>query len=350
MASTSRELVYNCLKFETPQRIPRDFWLLPWATNHYPKQVEMIKQRFPSDFVLPPDVYHQSTVRQGDPYVLGTYIDEWGCEFTNIQAGVHGEVRHPLLTDLAEWQKVRPPYETLPDNEQNARDQINQFCAATDKFVFWGSCPRPWERYQFIRGSVNAYMDIARQNENFNSLLRKVHEYYLKELEFWCNTDVDALTFMDDWGSQNRLLISPRMWREIFKPLYRDYCDLAHIHGKFIFMHSDGHILDIYPDLIEIGVDAINSQLFCMDMHQVAECAKGKITFWGEIDRQHVLPASPEKGREAVRQVAQHLYDPRGGIIAQLEFGPGGNPNTVMAVYEEWENMIEKQIITKGRL
>ena len=342
MASTPRENVHRCLRFESPERVPRDFWLLPWATIHYPHQVEAIKQRFPSDFVLPPDVYRQSPVRQGDPYEIGTYIDEWGCEFTNIQAGVHGEVIHPMVTDLANWRKVLPPEDTLPDDWQDAREQVNRFCAGTDHFVYWGQCPRPWERYQFIRGSVNAYMDIARRDENFKGLLHLIHEYFLQELDFWCSTDVDAVNFMDDWGSQKHLLISPRMWREIFKPLYRDYCEAAHAHGKFIFMHSDGYILDILPDLIEIGVDAINSQLFCMDMRRVAECARGRITFWGEMDRQHVLPDTPEKGREAVRQVARYLYDPRGGIIAQLEFGPSGNPETVMAVYDEWEKIIER--------
>ena len=339
MSATPRENVYRCLKFESPERIPRDFWLLPWATNHYPQQVESIKQRFPSDFILPPDVYRKSPVRKGDPYVLGTFIDEWGCEFTNIQAGVHGEVMHPLVTDLATWRQVQPPYDTLPEDWQTAREHVNRFCDETNQFVYWGQCPRPWERYQFIRGSVNAYKDVARQDENFFGLLRLIQNYYLKELEFWCDTDVDAVNFMDDWGSQKHLLISPTMWRKIFKPLYREYCEMAHAHGKFIFMHSDGYILDIYQDLIEIGVDAVNSQLFCMDLRQVADRARGKITFWGEIDRQHVLPDSPDKGREAVRQVAQYLYDPRGGVIAQLEFGPSGNPDTVMAVYDEWDKI-----------
>ena len=126
----------------------------------------------------------------------------------------------------------------------------------------------------------------------------------------------------------------------MFKPLYKEYCDLVHSYGKFIFMHSDGFIHDIYPDLIEVGVDALNSQLFCMDIEFLKETAKGKITFWGEIDRQHVLPSNnPQDGRDAVRKVAEHLYDPAGGIIAQLEFGLGANPDTVIAVFEEWEKI-----------
>jgi uroporphyrinogen decarboxylase len=73
-------------------------------------------------------------------------------------------------------------------------------------------------------------------------------------------------------------------------------------------------------------------------MEDLARRVKGKITFWGEIDRQHVLPAAdPQVGRDAVRKVAEHLYDPAGGIIAQFEFGPGANPATAVAVLEEWE-------------
>jgi hypothetical protein len=171
-------------------------------------------------------------------------------------------------------------------------------------------------------------------------VLRAVHEYYVRELEFWATTDVDALFFLDDWGSQERLLIRPALWREVFKPMYAEYAQIAHGAGKFLFMHSDGHILSILPDLIEAGVDAVNSQLFCMDLAEVAKVAKGRITFWGEIDRQHVLPSpDPEDGRRAVRQVAEHLYDPSGGIIAQIAFELSVNPPTAIAVYDEWSRI-----------
>ena len=72
-------------------------------------------------------------------------------------------------------------------------------------------------------------------------------------------------------------------------PLYRDYIEIAHGRARKIFMHSDGHTLAIYPDLLELGLDAINSQPFCMGVEHLAPYA-GRITFWGEIDRQHLLP------------------------------------------------------------
>jgi uroporphyrinogen-III decarboxylase len=173
-----------------------------------------------------------------------------------------------------------------------------------------------------------------------HELLHLIHTFYLKEVEIWVKADVDAIQFMDDWGAQNQLLIPPQIWRELFKPLYREYCQLAKAYNKFVFMHSDGHILEIYQDLIEIGVDAINSQLFCMDLAAIEQKAKGKITFWGEIDRQHVLPADdPEVGRAAVRELMSRLYDPAGGMIAQFEFGAGVNPKTALAICEEWEEL-----------
>jgi len=340
MASTPRELVYRCLEFQNPQRMPRDMWLLPWAEWHYPQEVADLRSRYPSDIVEMPNVYAPSSRTQGDQYRVGSYVDEWGCVFTSIQDGVIGEVRSPILPELKEWRTIRPPYELLPKGEaaKAAIDQVNRFCDQTDKFVLAAMCARPWERYQFLRGSENTYLDIMTPDSGVSDLLALIHSFYLQEMEFWLKTKVDGFRFMDDWGSQNQLLIPPRIWREIFRPMYKDYCDLAKAYGKKAFMHSDGHIQEIYPDLIEIGVDAINSQLFCMDLAYLEKHARGRITFWGEIDRQHVLPSpNPEKGREAVRLVASHLYDPNGGTIVQFELGAGANPAVALAIFEEWE-------------
>ncbi|MCX7934194.1 MAG: methyltransferase [Planctomycetota bacterium] len=339
MAQTSRELVRRALKFERPARVPRDLWALPWAEKRYAEDLARLRARYPADISGPPNVYRPAARRRGDPYAVGEYVDEWGCVFTNIHEGVIGEVKEPILADMDRWQEIKPPAEVLPEDWPQARAIVNRACAASDKFITSGCCPRPWERLQFLRGTVNAMMDVMDPDARVRGLLRRIHEYYLRECEFWVSTDIDALTFMDDWGGQRQILIPPAVWRDLFKPMYKDYCDLAHSRGKFAFMHSDGYIAEIYPDLIAIGVDALNSQLFCMDLAALARIAKGRITFWGEIDRQHVMTATPEKGRAAVREVARHLYDPRGGIIAHFEIGPGANPEVAFAIYEEWEKI-----------
>lgn len=147
---------------------------------------------------------------------------------------MHGEVHNPLLPDLLICKNVQPPYETLPEI---CRPATRSTASAPRPINLLSVAPaRARERYQFIRGSFNTYLDIAEVDVNFDSLLQRDPGLLLEELEFWCSTDVDAVNFMDDWGAQRKMLISPHMWREIFKPLYREYCEMAHAHGKFIFM------------------------------------------------------------------------------------------------------------------
>jgi uroporphyrinogen decarboxylase len=342
MSQTPREVVRRTLKFEHPDRIPRQMWGVPLSFDRYPEVVAEVRRRFPDDIGYPPNVYRKSARTKGEMYKAGTAVDEWGCVFDNIQTGVHGQVKHPIVDDLADWDTLRPPYEILPEDKAAARDIVNRGHDASDLFIVQGGCPRPWERYQFVRGTENALIDVITRPEEFKRLLKKIHDFHMAELEFWATTDVDGFTFMDDWGSQGQLLIPPPLWREFFKPLYKDYIDIAHAHGKQAFMHSDGYIQEVYPDLVELGLDALNSQLFCMDMPELARIAKGKLAFWGEIDRQHILTdPDPEVGRKAVRTVAEHFYDPAGGIFAQFSFDAGTNPAMPIAIYEEWARIPE---------
>lgn len=331
---SSRQLVYDILNFThgQNQRIPRQLWFLPWVRKHCPQRLEQIQRDYPDDIVTAPGCYHQKPLTNGDPYAVGAYVDEWGCVFENLQEGVIGEVKEPLIAQWSDLDKLRFPKETLTINVQ----EVNAFCAQTDKFVMAGCCPRPFERLQFLRSSVELYMDLAEGVGEIIDLLHEVHQFYLKELELWAQTDVDGLIYMDDWGSQRALLISPHMWRQLFKPLYREYIDLAHQHNKKIFMHSDGYILDVIPDLIELGLDALNSQIFCMSVDKM-EPFKGQLTFWGEIDRQHLLPhGTTQDIADAVTQVYQTLYQ-NGGVIAQCEFGASANPDNVAQVFKSWD-------------
>jgi uroporphyrinogen-III decarboxylase len=269
---------------------------------------------------------------------MGEYIDEWGCRFINRQRGLIGEMKEPLIKG-EEWEDLaalKLPEELLDIN----RDKINEFCKNTDKFVLPNTCPRIFERLQFVRGSEQLYVDLMLQPKGFLDAVEMIHDFYCRELTAWAGTNVDALTIMDDWGSQRGLLINPKMWNVIFKPIYRDYIDIAHKHGKKILMHSDGFILDIIPHLIDLGLDAVNSQLFCMGVENLRQF-KGKITFWGEMDRQQILPfGSGEDVRKAVRRQAQALLKAgRSGVIAQCEFGINDPTENVLTVFDEWDKI-----------
>jgi len=335
---TGRERVRRCLEFDYPDRVPRDLWLLPIAEHEHGRAaIADFQRRWPIDFDRPAVPNPKlAALTEGDPYAVGRYRDEWGCVFENVQPGVIGQVKHPPLDDWSKLGTLRLPVEVLDID----RAAIDAACAASDRFVLSGCCPRPFERLQFLRGTEAVFRDLAREPPELHELLRRIHDLNCREIEVWCRTRVDGITFMDDWGSQENLLISPRQWRRLFKPLYADYVRIARAAGKKAFMHSDGHIFAIYEDLIEIGVDAINSQLFCMDLAQIAARFAGRITFWGEVDRQHVLPApSPAAARNAVRQLVELLYRPAGGVIAQFELGAGAKLANADAAFRAWEEL-----------
>jgi uroporphyrinogen decarboxylase len=332
MSATSRELVYQTLDFAGPARVPRDLWPLPAAERRHAAALAELRRDYPVDLRLADPHQRVPCATRGDRYAIGEFTDEWGCTFQNLQAGIIGEVKTPLVNDwAADAGKVHIPRELLT----LGRDAINRDCAATDKFVYAGWAVNPFERLQHIRGAEGLYLDLTEPPPAMQAFVRELHAFNCDWLTAFAQTDVDALMVADDWGSQRALLIAPPMWRELFKPLYRDYVQIAHAAGKKFFLHSDGYIVDIYPDLIELGVDALNSQLFCMGIERLAPFA-GKITFWGEIDRQHLLPHGTTADIDHAVRAVHHALWKNGGCIAGCEFGPDARPANVRQVFASW--------------
>ena len=336
---TPRERVIKTLSHEQPDRAPRELWALPGVPRIFGDEYEDLVKRFPSDFTAPPVRYGASERAQGTPCEVGQYTDAWGCVWHVAEYGIIGEVKEPPLADWSKLADYKPPFELLDEADLS---DVNQACAATDHFVKTGSTVRPFERLQFLRGTEATYMDLAYGTKGIFTVLQMLHDFYCRDLEMLAATDVDGVAFMDDWGSQDALLISPNAWREIFKPMYKDYCDILRAKGKYVFFHSDGHISAIYPDLIEVGVHAINSQLFCMDIEELGKNHAGEVTFWGEIDRQQILPFGTEEDvRQAVRRVHNATKHAHGGVIAQCEWGKNSRPQNVAAVFEEWDRLTQ---------
>ncbi len=332
---TSRELVYATLEFRNNTgKIPRQMWVLPWANYFQPDELKRITNAFDWDIVTAPAVLSEKTIEAGDPYEEGAYTDVWGAKFHNIHRGVIGEVKDALVKDddWADSDNIHIPTELLTFDAE----VVNNYCKNTDKFVLSGCCPRPFEQLQFIRGTENLYMDLVDPPQKMLDFIKEMHKFYCKWIEKWAKTGIDAINMMDDWGSQNTLLINPKTWVELFKPLYKDYVDIAHSHGKKIFMHSDGNTKLIIPHLIEIGLDAFNTQIFCIGIENLAEF-KGQLTFWGEIDRQHLIPRGTFEEIHAGIDLAYDTLWANGGVIAQCEYGAGANPNNIYEIYKHWE-------------
>jgi hypothetical protein len=331
---TGRERVKRALTFECPDRAPRDVWALPYVQLFRRDELDELRAEFPMDIGSP-----QLSPGWSDEVVQATrtpgrYRDDWGSVWYVGEAGVIGEVKEPALADWSALAHFQPPWHLVRGRDLS---HASRCCAKSDQFMLSDVTARPFERLQFLRGTQNLYYDIGYGVPELRVLLEMVHEFYLEDIRGWCASDVDGIFFMDDWGTKTTLLIRPQMWREVFKPLYREYCQIIHAAGKFAFFHSDGCTQDIFGDLVEVGMDAINSQLFTMDIEELARLYKGKVTFWGEMDRQRVLPfGTPEEVRAAVRRVRRALDDGRGGLIAQCEWGKDNPRENIETVFREW--------------
>lgn len=320
--------------FQTPDRIPRDLWALPGIRLHRKTELDAMLNRFPSDFSAVGNP-NKSTRTRGQSGVVGSYVDAWGCIWQVAEPGVAGEIKQPILSDWKALDSWQPPWEML---DQPDLSNVEKHCRATSRFVLAGTETRPFERMQFLRGSENLFVDLGYGTPEMLRLRDMLHTYYVREMQMWAATEVDGVSFMDDWGSQTALLLSPTMWRELFKPLYAEYCAILRKAGKFVFFHSDGHIEAIYPDLIEIGVHAVNSQLFCMDIEELGRRYKGQITLWGEIDRQHLLPfGTTDQVKAGVQRVRRSFDDGCGGLIGQCEWGIKDPAENIAAVFEAWQ-------------
>lgn len=332
---TSRQRVLAALNMEPCDRIPRQQWCLPYVGLYRREEQKQLESEFPSDFAGPPVKFGVSRYAQGGAGRKGEYTDMFGNLWRAAEDGVVGEVKQPRLAEWDALDGYEMPWEVLDQADYSG---VDAFCRQTDKFVLAGTFTNPFERMQQIRGTENLFIDLALDEPEVYRLRDLFHAFSLREMENWAKTAVDGVSFMDDWGTQISLLISPAKWREFYKPLYKEYCDILHAAGKKVFFHSDGHIAAIYPDLIEIGIDAVNSQLFCMDIEELGQQYAGQITFWGEIDRQHIMPFGSEADvRAAVDRVAAAmLRNGRTGVIAQFEWGKMEPFENLRAAFDQW--------------
>lgn len=335
----SRERVFRALEFRNPDRIPIDLWTLPATKNKYGKEFEDILLAHERDIISLVGPFDMGFTPAY--YQRGTFMDPWGSVWTNINPGVIGEVKNPVIDDYGKLSGYCAPTEKfLAEWEQNKPNLKNQISCAREKGKFIiGGWISVFERLQFLRGTEELFCDIALGETPMFQMIEIMMGYMHAYLDSWLEMDIDGVAFGDDWGTQISLLISPGRWKEIFKPLYRELMEKIKKAGKKIFFHSDGYIFDLYPELIDLGVDAVNSQIWCMGVEKVADAYAGKITFWGEISRQNTLPAgTPEDVKKSADMMKKYLYVNGGGLIGQSEVGGDVPLENITAVLEAWND------------
>lgn len=311
----SRDLVFQTVRFQSPERLPFD---LPetWGSDFY--AVGMTPS--PDD----------------RPQGVSAY-DEWGAFWENFGFSKLGEVKDFPLKDWADFDRLSVPDINDP-RRWTVLDGLSE--RAGDRFILANGISI-YERVHFIRGLENTWMDIYDHPEPLGRLIDILVEMNLTAIEKYAAAGANGLFFCDDWGLQNRLMISPKAWRAIWKPRYARIFAAAHQAGLLTFLHSCGYIVEILDDLIEIGLDAVHmDQQENMGLELLGQRFGGRLTFFAPVDIQKTMVyGSTEQIRAYCRNMARLLGRPTGGFIPRWysdPVGAGHRPEAVEAMSDEF--------------
>lgn len=331
---TSRDRVIRTLSHEPIDRAPRDLWASPAVETQRGDELAEMSRRYPND-VLRPDFHYPRGHRTANAMCeTGQHTDAWGCTWQVGQRGGAADLTHSPLADLCQQGSYRAPADLL---DKGSFAAVNRSCAATSRFVLAWTDVRPFERLQWLRGPEAALSDLRSDARPIRDLLAILHDFYSREIALWAATEVDGVVLLDDWGSETGPVLPPQVFREVFKPLYREYCRELHARDKFVFFRTSGNIEGLFRDLIEIGFDAVHANLFSMDIETLAGQFRNKITFWGDIDPQQTLACgTADDVKVAVRRVRAALDFGRGGLIAQCQWDLDTPFRNIAAAMEQW--------------
>ncbi|MFQ6116013.1 MAG: uroporphyrinogen decarboxylase family protein, partial [bacterium] len=326
----SRERVLKAIEFNGPDKVPILHAIDPAYALKYPDLVKNIMKHYPEDFAR---VWDPFTQLREDPWQKkGVHKDPWGVVWRIVADGLGGQAIGYPLENLEALEKYEPP-DPLDDPWFDRYENYIQV-SGHEKFII-ADMINLFERAQWLREFKNLLVDIVMGRRELDIILDTILNYNIERIKRWCEIDIDGISFFDDWGTQEGLMINPKVWKKIFKPRYKKMFDLIHKHNKYVHFHSDGYMIDIIPDLMEIGVNTLNVQLTMMGIKKMGELFGGKICFISQVDRQHILPyGTPEDVKRHVKEIFDSLGRFNGGLIGCGEISPDAPPRNAIAMYE----------------
>lgn len=258
------------------------------------------------------------------------FIDDWGSGQIEIEPEVWFPGVHPLAqaTTIEEIENYPWPDMDDPSRVAHVREQARRL-KEENRYAIMGT---PWLLFPFERAHAMQGLDkflynMVKNRDFAKALLAKITDlckqlmgHFLEE----AGENLDIIKIGDDLGTQQSLMISPKMYRELLKPFHADLISFIKSRTKAkVFFHTDGDVFDLIDDFIEIGVDILNPiQTSAGKMANLAELKQryGKnIVFCGAIDTHHILPhGTPEEVRQEVKRVIEILGPGGGYLVASV--------------------------------
>ena len=338
---TPRERWLAVLNRETPDRVPMDYWGTPEATARVMDDLGL------SDVVAMDTALHIDRPVDVAPAYVGPPIPEdadmYGCRFEWVDYGT-GAYRECVDHPLAQYDTVAEIEANYPWPEPDWFDVTtipDQIAAYPDRPIQIDMAGA-YTQYTWLRGMEQAFVDFALNHDLVRYCMERMYDLYeerARRVFEVANGDIHLGKIANDLGSQQNLLCPPETVRKLFVPGIRRLARLAHEHGAFGFLHSDGAIRKALPDLIEAGVDVLNPiQWRCegMDRAGLKRDFGNNLIFHGAMDNQHTLVyGSVDDVRAEVRDNLQILGAGGGYILAPCHrIQAVSPPELVVAMYE----------------
>jgi uroporphyrinogen decarboxylase len=231
--------------------------------------------------------------------------------------------------------------------EQYVRQQIRELFEGTDKALFAGLPILVGSYFEIslvLFGFENFMMKLATDRDLIEYWLdaKMAHDRaILERFLAVAGPYLEGIQMNDDFGAQTALLISPRVYREVFKPRQREWIEFVKARTRAkVFIHCDGAIEEILPDFIEIGIDVLNplqTSAKGMDPQRIKQKYGRNLAFWGGgVETQTTLPfGSLEDVRREVRERVKLLGTGAGYVFATIHNIQADIPaEKILAIYD----------------
>ena len=248
-----------------------------------------------------------------------------------------GVIENPLISDLEDNDYCFPE----PDIARMRREIETMLSAREDKFTIIGFGFCMFERSWSLMGMENVLMNMILCPDELEYFYDRICDYMLRLVDVALEYDVDGIYFGDDWGQQKGLIMGIDHWRRFIKPRMARLYARVKEQKKFIIQHSCGDCHEIFPDLIEIGLDCYQTfQPEIYDIVTMKALYGSKITFWGGVSTQRALPfMTPQQVQEETVRIIKTLRKDGGLIIGPTHAIPFDvPPENILAMVEVFQN------------
>lgn len=312
MTYTKRDCVLMALRRQTPPEVPFEFSLSPflqkqfyekYGTNDYQTHYGMATRKLP---LAPSQVEHDYSAYYQEALPAGAQITEWGVARIPGSTAHFVQMVHPMVNletpaevEAYPFPDLDAPYRFAGMSSRIASVKESGYAAVAPMEITIFECA--W----YMRSMDQLLVDMYTDNAIANVLLDRITDIRAKQAAEYARAGIDIIRLGDDVGTQRAMMMDPDMWRKWLKPrLAKVVASAKAVNPQvLIFNHSDGYIVPIIPDLIEIGIDILNPiQPECMDPVELKQMYGDKLSFWGTIGTQTTMPfGTPEDVRNEVR-------------------------------------------------